>query len=59
MKQQAYQGGSKCQFAEGDHVFLRLQPYKKTSNKVEHYQKLAPKFYDPYTILKQVEPVTY
>jgi len=33
MKQQAYQGHSECQFVEGDHVFLRLQPYTKTSLK--------------------------
>jgi hypothetical protein len=29
MKQQADQGHSECQFAEGDQVFLRLQPYKQ------------------------------
>ena len=47
MKQQADQGRSDCQFAEGDQVFLRLQPYKKTSLKAEHCQNLAPKFYGP------------
>ena len=36
MKQQANQGHYECQFAEGDQVFLRLQPYKKNSLKVEH-----------------------
>jgi hypothetical protein len=36
MKQQANQGRSECQFVEGDHVFLRLQPYKQTSLKDEH-----------------------
>ena len=35
MKKQADQGHSECQFAEGDHVFLQLQPYKKNSLKVE------------------------
>jgi hypothetical protein len=54
MKQQADQGRSECQFAEGDQVFLRLQPYKQTSLKAEHCQKLAPKFYGPYTVLKHV-----
>ena len=44
MKQQADQGRSECQFVEGDQVFLRLQPYKQTSLKAEHCQKLAPKF---------------
>jgi hypothetical protein len=59
MKQQADQGHSECQFAEGDHVFLRLQPYKQNSLKAEHCQKLAPKFYGPYTILKHVGQVAY
>jgi hypothetical protein len=59
MKQQADQGCSEHQFAEGDQVFLRLRPYKKTSPKVEHCQKLAPKFYGPYTVLKRVVQVTY
>jgi hypothetical protein len=35
MKQQADQGRSERQFVEGDQVFLRLQPYKQTSLKVE------------------------
>ena len=59
MKQQANQVLSKHQFAEGDQVFLRLHPYKKTSLKVEHCQKLVPKFYGPYTILKSVGQVYY
>jgi hypothetical protein len=59
MKQQADQGRSECQFVEGDQVFLRLQPYKKTSFKDEHFQNLAPKFYGPYTILKHVGQVAY
>ena len=47
MKQQVDQGRSECQFVEGDQVFLWLQPYKQTSLKTEHFQKLAPKFYGP------------
>jgi hypothetical protein len=35
MKQQENQGRSEHHFAEGDQVFLRLQPYKKTSLKDE------------------------
>jgi hypothetical protein len=59
MKQQGDQGLSERQFAEGDQVFLRLQPYKKTSLKDDHCQKLQPKFYGPYTILKHVGQVAY
>jgi hypothetical protein len=40
-------------------VFLRLQPYKQTSLKAEHCQKLVPKFYGPYSILKHVGQVAY
>jgi hypothetical protein len=35
MKQQADQGRSERQFAKGDQVFLRLQPYKQNSLKAE------------------------
>lgn len=59
MKQHADQGLLECQFVEGTHVFLRLQPYKQTSLKVEHCQKLAPKLYGPYTVLKHVGQVSY
>jgi hypothetical protein len=52
MIQQPDQGHSERQFVEGDQVFLLLQPYKQTSLKDGHCQKLAPKFYGPYTILK-------
>ena len=54
MKQQVDQGRSERQFAEGDQGFLRLQPYKTNSLKADHCQKMAPKFYGHYTILKHV-----
>jgi hypothetical protein len=59
MKQQADQVHSERQFAEWDQVFLQLQLYKKTSLKANHCQKLAPKFYGPYTILRRVAQVAY
>jgi hypothetical protein len=42
-----------------DQVFLRLQHYKKNSLKADHSQKLVPKFYGSYTILKHVGQVAY
>jgi hypothetical protein len=59
MNQQADQGHSECQFAEGDQVFLHMQPYKQNSLKAYHCQKLAPKFYGPYIILKCMGQVAY
>jgi hypothetical protein len=59
MKQQADQGHSERQFVDGDQVFLRLQPYKQNSLKANHCQKLAPKLYGPYTVLKSVGQVAY
>jgi hypothetical protein len=59
MKQQVDQGHSEFQFVEGDQVFLRLQPYKKTSLGAYYFQKITPNFYGPYTILKHMGPMAY
>jgi hypothetical protein len=40
-------------------VFLRLEPYKKISLKADPCQKLVPKFYVPYIVLKHVVKVAY
>jgi hypothetical protein len=54
MKKQADQGHSEHQFVEGDQVLLRLQPYKNISLKVDHCQKMVPKFYGPCIVIKHV-----
>lgn len=59
MKQQVDQHHSERSFQVGYQVFLRLQPYKKTSLKEKGFQKLAPKFYGPYQVLQRIGEVAY
>ena len=40
-------------------VFLRLQPYKKSSLRLKGHHKLAPKFYGPYRIIQKIGSVAY
>ena len=47
------------EFAVGDHVFLKLQPYIQTSVAPKSNQKLAFKFYGPYRVLARVGRVAY
>ncbi len=46
-------------FQIGDLVFLRLQPYKQSSLKISGTEKLKPRFYSPYQILRRIGEVTY
>lgn len=59
MKQQVDQHQSKRSFEVGDLVFLRLQPYKKTSLKDHSHHELTPRFYGPYQILQCIATVAY
>jgi hypothetical protein len=59
MKQQEDHGHYERQFVEWDQVFIQLQPYKKTSLKADHCQKMTPKCYGPYTGLKRMGHVAY
>jgi hypothetical protein len=59
VKKQVDQGCSELHFVEGDQVFLRLQRYKNISLKSKHCQKLSPKFYGPYIVLKNAGSVAY
>jgi hypothetical protein len=40
-------------------VFLRLQPYKQSSLKKSGVEKLNPRFYGPYRIMRRVGEVAY
>jgi hypothetical protein len=40
-------------------VFLRLQPYRQSSLKKSGAEKLKPRFYGPYRIMRRVGEVAY
>ena len=46
-------------FEVGDLVYLRLQPYRQSSLKKKGAEKLKPRFYGPYRIIRKVEEVAY
>jgi hypothetical protein len=50
---------SKRSFAVGDWVFLKLQPYVKSSLAPRANQKLAFKFFGPFQILQKIGQVAY
>jgi hypothetical protein len=46
-------------FQVGDLVFLRLQTYRQSSLKRSGAEKLKPRFYGPYRVIKRVGEVAY
>lgn len=40
-------------------MFLRLQPYRQSSMKMNVAEKLKPRFYGPYRVLRRVGEVAY
>ena len=46
-------------FSVGDTVYLRLRPYRMRTLSKKYNEKLAPKYFCPYTIIQQINPVAY
>ena len=59
MKQQANKHKSDRQFSVGDLVYVKLQPYRKTSVANMSCLKLSVRFFEPYKILKRIGEVAY
>jgi hypothetical protein len=59
MKQLADRTRNDFQFAVGDQVLLKLQPYTQSSVANRPYPKLAFKYYGPYTVLDKIGSVAY
>jgi hypothetical protein len=59
MKNQADKRRSEREFAVGDLVYLKLQPYIQSFIAPRSNQKLSFKFYGPFKIVAQVGKVAY
>ncbi|KAH9703698.1 hypothetical protein KPL70_011188 [Citrus sinensis] len=59
MTQKANAHRRELQLNKGDHVLVRLQPYRKTSLAQRASLKLAKRYYGPFTVLEHVRPMAY
>ncbi|CAM8936826.1 unnamed protein product [Rhodiola kirilowii] len=46
-------------FEIGDSVYIRLQPYRQSSVRMQHTNKLAKRFYGPLEVLAKIGSVAY
>ncbi|GMI89956.1 hypothetical protein HRI_002664900 [Hibiscus trionum] len=51
MKHHADKKRNDCELSVGEWVYLKLQPYRQHTVKHRSFQKLAPKWFDPFQVL--------
>ena len=59
MIQKANAHRREAQFAVGDQVLVKLQPYRQNTVASRSCQKLAKRYYGPFPVLARVGPVAY
>ncbi|KAL5850318.1 hypothetical protein ACOSQ4_008331 [Xanthoceras sorbifolium] len=59
MKTYADRKRTEREFNTGDHVYLKLQPYRQSTLAVRRTLKLAPRYFGPYQITERVGKVAY
>jgi hypothetical protein len=59
MKTYADQSRRPVTLSTGDWVYLKLQPYRLKSLAKKRNEKLSPRFYGPYQIIKQIGPMAF
>lgn len=59
--QRAYADTHRCELSSnvGDYVFLLSQPYRQNSLTRKRYEKLSPRFFGLYKIIRKVGSVAY
>jgi len=59
MKNKAHHGRADFEFAVGDWVMAKLQPYRQQSIALRLHQRLGFKFFGPFQIIEKINAAAY